>query len=72
MRFTDISKRSTAKKFLAYTREGFDYGLDFTTNYAEYLAEFITSESLKVGPSHFLANQNKKESFAVVVKMIRE
>ena len=68
-RLINMGKSAAGKKALAYTNEGFGFGLPFADNYKKTLSDFIESESLSVGETFFMGHENKAGPFAVIAKM---
>jgi methyltransferase (TIGR00027 family) len=68
-RFVNMGKRSAVQKTLDYTNEGLGFSLPLATNYQQVLSEFVGSESMSVGETHFMGSASDKGPFMVVVEM---
>lgn len=65
-----LGKANLNERVLEMTSETFDFSLPFATNWQQVLADFVTSQSLQQGETHFLGASNKAGPYAVVVEMI--
>ena len=65
-----IGKGNLNERVLEMTSETLDFSLPFATNWQQVLADFVTSQSLQQGETHFLGSSNKAGPYAVVVEMI--
>ncbi|RLB56346.1 MAG: hypothetical protein DRJ42_03650 [Deltaproteobacteria bacterium] len=68
--FVKLGKNAAAKKTLAYTNEGFDFGLPLATDYEGVLKRFAESEKLEVGETFFMRKKSPKGPFVVVAELI--
>ncbi len=68
-RLIRVGKSSLGKKTMEYTDEGLGFGLPFATEFEESLKEFLASEQLSQGETHFLGHSSPKGPFAVVVEL---
>ncbi len=68
-RFLGFAKKGANKKALDQTDEALDFGLEFTSDYEDTLTQFVQSESLTVGETHFMGRTSDKGPFAVVAEM---
>ena len=60
----------TQLKALKITNEEFGFGLDFSANYEGVLKNFIESEGLKLGQTHFMGASTKKGVWMAVSEII--
>ena len=65
-----LGKANLNERVLEMTSETLDFSLPFATNWQQVLADFVTSQSLQQGETHFLGSSNKAGPYAVVVEMI--
>jgi methyltransferase (TIGR00027 family) len=65
-----LGKANLNERVLEMTSETLDFSLPFATNWQQVLADFVTSQSLQQGETHFLGASNKAGPYAVVVEMI--
>ena len=65
-----LGKANLNERVLEMTSETLDFSLPFATNWHQVLADFVTSQSLQQGETHFLGASNKAGPYAVVVEMI--
>jgi methyltransferase (TIGR00027 family) len=63
------AKRLIALQGVKATNEGFNFGLDFSSDYENTLRSFIESENAKLGDHHFMGYKNKKGPFGVVLEI---
>jgi len=68
-RFLKIGKNKLGEKALDYTSEGLVFGLPFDGDYRTTLSDFIESEGMSVGKTHFMGSASKKGPFVAVVEM---
>lgn len=68
-RMIRVGSGSVGKKALAYTNEGFGFGLPFATHFEESLRDFLDSEEVKQGASYFMGRSSSKGPFMVVVEL---
>lgn len=64
-----MGKSKAGKKALNYTSENFGFGLPLTGGYGSALKDFINSEQMSVGETHFLGATGKNSPFAVVAEL---
>ena len=60
---------SAGKKALAYTDEGFGFGLPFATDYEQTFRRFVESEGMTQGQSFFMGRTSAKGPFMVVTEI---
>lgn len=65
-----IGKANTNQKVLELTNETLDFGLPFSDNWQKVLSDFVSSQSMQQGESHFLGANHKGGPYAAVVEMI--
>ena len=65
-----LGKAKANEKVLEMTKETLDFGLPFSNNWQQVLSDFVVSQSMLQGESHFLGSNNKAGPYAVVVEMI--
>ena len=65
-----LGKANVNQKVLEMTNETLHFGLSFTKDWQEVLANFVASHSMQQGESHFLGAKNKAGPYAAVVEMI--
>ena len=65
-----LGKANLNERLLEMTSETLEFSLPFATNWQQVLADFVTSQSLQQGETHFLGSSNKAGPYAVVVEMI--
>ena len=68
-RMIRVGSGSVGKKALAYTNEGFGFGLPFAAHFEESLRDFLGSEEVKQGASYFMGRSSSKGPFMVVVEL---
>ncbi|MBO6566047.1 MAG: class I SAM-dependent methyltransferase [Pseudomonadales bacterium] len=64
-----LTRSAGARKSLEATNEMLNFGLDFEAGAREMLQDFIESESLKLGETHFLGRDNENGPFAAVFEV---
>lgn len=64
-----LGKRAGVRETLELTGETLAFGLPMATDYESTLAEFIASESMILGETHFLGSTGSKGPFAVVAEL---
>ena len=69
-RFVRLSRGKAVRKILEYTNEGLAFGLSFGTGWEKTLRDFLDSESITLGESHFMGGTNAKGPFMVVAECI--
>ena len=65
-----MGKAKTNQKVLELTNETLDFGLPFSDNWQQVLSDFVSSQSMQQGESHFLGTNHKAGPYAAVVEMI--
>lgn len=68
-RFIKFSKRGGLEKTLEYTGEGLRFSMSFATNYEQALQEFVESESMTLGETHFMGSAHDQGPFMVVAEI---
>lgn len=65
-----LGKDTANQKLLEMTQETLDFSLPFSNNWQQVLSDFVASQSLQQGESHFLGSNNTAGPYAVVVEII--
>jgi methyltransferase (TIGR00027 family) len=68
-RMIRVGSSSIGKKALEYTNEGLGFGLPLAIDFEDSLRDFIESEDLRLGESHFMGKGSSKGPFMVVVEL---
>ena len=70
-RFIKMMDNKAAASALDLTNEGLTFGLPLETNESDVFNEFIESQGLIVGETHYLGSETKKGCYAVISEIRR-